>query len=121
VKDRRENAGVLRKSSFNRGNKDVFSAEKDPRQCPLVFVVTVRLRDCKTFGNGKMERWKADKLNFDVNFGRAACGEILILTWGNLLCDESLLLMFGGLHKRRAVQCGTEENSGWSHDPLDTL
>jgi hypothetical protein len=40
-RERRENEGVVRDTTFNTGNRDKFSAMKVPRQCPLVLLVKV--------------------------------------------------------------------------------
>jgi hypothetical protein len=45
-------------------------------------------------------------LNFYINLGRVAFGEILIITWGELLKGGILMLILGGLHERHVVKYG---------------
>jgi hypothetical protein len=105
---REEKVRVVWDTAF-KGKTAKFMATRVPKLCPFVLLVKVVWRWSKTFGGveGRDEKWSKARrwtgpysTQFEtgiqtLNLGRAAYGDILMLTWEKLLMDNILMLILG--------------------------
>jgi hypothetical protein len=103
-------------------NRDKFMAKKVLRQCPLVSLVKVIWRNSKAFRNGEGKEiesvWRravqwvllqtTTNLNFGINLGRVAFGEIFMLIW-----REATLSRNSYVDIRRTIWDGCSKRGIW--------